>query len=113
MGEVITRPAAQSGEPLVVHEMAAQIGLSHRRLDTLFRESTGTSPMEYYQNRRAQWAARLLLDPANSVSEVAHRLAYADSAHLSNTFKRCFGMSPREYRRLYDAVPALRRPTRI
>lgn len=87
-------------------DIATQVGLSHKRFDAVFKEETGSTPMEYYQNRRVQHAAHQLLNPQNTITDVAYRLGYADNAHLSNMFRRYYGMSPREYRKLYQSNTA-------
>ncbi len=87
-----------------VADIAAQVGLSHKRFDSVFKEATGTSPMEYYQHRRVQHAAHQLLNPQNTITDVAYRLGFSDAAHFSNTFRRYYGMSPRAYRKLYKSA---------
>ena len=89
------------GEPLHVDALADQVGLSPKRFSSIFKEATGSGPTDYYQRRRVQRAARLLLDPDKSVTSVAHELGYCDSSHFTNIFKRYRRMTPRAYRQLY------------
>jgi len=97
--------AVRAGGAVSIADLAARVSLSHKRFDTVFKESTGLSPTEYVMRRRVQWAARLLLAPDAHITEVALQCGYADAAHFSNTFRRYFGMSPRKYRRQYQAEP--------
>jgi AraC-like DNA-binding protein len=102
----IMETSLSNGEVPSVAEIAGRVGLSHKRFDTVFREATGTTPIGYYQNRRVQHAAHLLLNPDNTITDIAHRLCYADTAHMSNAFRRHFGVSPREYRKQYIPSPS-------
>ncbi|HET6331601.1 MAG TPA: AraC family transcriptional regulator ligand-binding domain-containing protein [Polyangiales bacterium] len=47
---------------------------------------------------RKSVAARLLLDPAHSVGEVANAVGYQDVSSFTRMFKRWTGLSPRTYR---------------
>lgn len=44
-------------------------------------------------------AKSLLLYSNLSVSEIAFSVEFNDSNHFSNTFKKCVGVSPRDYRK--------------
>lgn len=84
-----------------VGETALKAHCSTGHLHRIFTGVCGTPPMAYYQRRRMQHAADLILNPDISLTEVAHRIGCADSAHFSRTFRRQIGMSPREYRAKY------------
>jgi AraC-like DNA-binding protein len=92
-----------SSQSFSVAALARQVGVSADHFQRIFKEATGWSPSEYFQMRRYQFACKLLLNPENSISDVAYRLGYADSAHLSRVFKRLHGVSPREYRQQFAA----------
>ena len=87
------------GRPFRVIEAAASAAMSSDHLCRLFRDATGETPRAYYQRRRAQAAARLLLDPARSIAGIAKQLGYCDAAHFCNTFKRVHGESPSAFRK--------------
>lgn len=67
----------------------------------LFREATGSSPLEYYQRRRVQHASARLLDGNRTITEVALALGFADAAHFSRAFSKYAGLTPRAYRQKY------------
>jgi AraC family transcriptional regulator, L-rhamnose operon regulatory protein RhaS len=90
--------------PLNVAELAAALHLSANHLRLVFKQATGWSPLAYFQRRRIHHACQLLLNPRNSISEIGYSLGYADTAHLSRFFTRFVGMSPRAYRKRYDAT---------
>lgn len=98
-----------AGEPLNVTELAGQFAMSPDYFSAVFRKSTGYSPMAYYQRRRVQHAASLLLDLRRSLTSIAFDLGYCDSSHFSHLFKQYQGMSPSEYRTQH-AVSQIRSP---
>lgn len=53
-------------------------------------------------------AARLLLEPARSISEVANAIGYQDVSSFTRMFKRWTGLSPRTYRDRQRALSVVR-----
>jgi acetamidase/formamidase/AraC-like DNA-binding protein len=75
-------------------------GISERYLQKLF-EGSGTSFTNYLRERRLQRTSAGLSNPAeahHSISEIAYRNGFSDSAHFSRAFRHRFGLSPREFR---------------
>lgn len=75
-------------------DVAAAVHLSPSRLRHLFVEEVGTTFRGYVLWRRILHAAAVMMD-GRSWTEAAHASGFADSAHLSRTFRRMFGVSPR------------------
>jgi AraC-like DNA-binding protein len=74
-------------------EVAAEIALSHSRLEHLFREQVGISISRYMLWSRTR-AALMLMATRKSLTEVALEVGFSDSAHLSRTFRKMIGISP-------------------
>ena len=75
-------------------------GISERYLQKLF-EGTGSNFTHYLRERRLQRSWADLSNPAeahHSISEIAYRYGFNDSAHFSRAFRDRFGLSPREFR---------------
>ncbi|UMY18637.1 acetamidase/formamidase family protein [Methylobacterium organophilum] len=86
---------------LSVAEIAQSEGISERYVQKLF-EGSGDSFSQYLRERRLQRAWHDLVDPACgavSISEIAYRYGFSDSAHFSRLFRERFGLPPRELRR--------------
>jgi len=73
-------------------------GLSKSRLQTVFREVTGYSPLDYLRRLRVEEARRLLADQRLSVKEIAAQIGFRDTSHLSKVFRRIDGLAPAHYR---------------
>jgi acetamidase/formamidase/AraC-like DNA-binding protein len=89
------------GDPELVPARVAQAeGISERYLQKLF-EGTGNSFTHYLRERRLQRTWADLANPAevhHSISKIAYRSGFNDSAHFSRVFRARFGLSPREFR---------------
>src|SRR5262249_1568126 len=85
---------------LVPARVAQAAGISERYLQKLF-EGVGDNFTHYVRERRLQRAWADLSNPAEahqSISEIAYRYGFSDSAHFSRAFRHRFGLPPREFR---------------
>ncbi|QDT12211.1 helix-turn-helix domain-containing protein [Planctomycetes bacterium K23_9] len=92
--------AARYDEPLEITDIAEQVGLSTSQLNRRFRAMFQMPPSEYLQRVRVHEASRRLADGDRAISEIALGCGFYDQAHLTRTFRRWMGMTPREFRRL-------------
>ena len=67
--------------------------MSVGRFAHLFRDNTGVPLRRYLLWLRLVEAIRLMASAA-SLTDVAHGVGFADSAHLTRTFRRMFGIAP-------------------
>lgn len=75
--------------------VAAEINLSPSRFAHLFRAQVGLPVRRYLLWTRLRNAVRMLGE-GESLTTVAHAAGFADSAHLTRTFKQMFGLAPSE-----------------
>ncbi len=80
-------------QPPTLSEAAALVHLSPGRFRHLFVEQTGSSFRAYLLWLRLH-AAVTGFNRRTSWTDAAHKAGFADSAHLSRSFKRMFGISP-------------------
>lgn len=90
---------ARLDAPLPMPRIAAELGLSIRRLEGLFRDNLGLTPAAYALGLRLQAARRMLTDTSHPLSEVALRCGFSSPSALSRAFARAFGMAPGALRR--------------
>lgn len=84
---------------LNLQELSRHAGLSPTRYSALFREQTGSSPVEHHIRLRMQAACHYLDTTALSVKEVAAELGYPDPYYFSRIFQKILGCPPLAYRR--------------
>jgi len=84
---------------LSADRVARDHGVSKRYLYLLL-EREGVALGDWVRSHRAAFAAELLADPRNSapISSIAHRVGFIDEAHFARTFRRWYGMTPRDWR---------------
>src|SRR5262245_17634080 len=86
-------------------DLALSIGLSASRLRHVFAEQIGMSFRRYILWMRLYTVLDALLAGA-SLTTAAHAAGFADSAHLSRTFRRMFGIVPSAAPRITPLLPA-------
>lgn len=86
---------------LSIDKIAADMRCSKRYLHRVFEEDDCTLDRYIWQSRleRCHEALRAPAAQHKSISEVAFGWGFNSSAHFCRTFKRHFGVSPREYLR--------------
>jgi AraC family transcriptional regulator len=89
---------AHIGEPTSLRTIAADAGVHPVHFAATFRRFLGCSVGEYARRRRFECARRKLADLELPLSEVAAEVGFADQSHLTRTFKRLTGMTPKRYR---------------
>ena len=107
MRQATDRITCDYSQSLEVAEIAQQVGLSTSQLNRRFRAVFQMPPSEYLQRVRVHEASRRLVDGDQAISEIALECGFYDQAHLTRTFRRWMGMTPRDFRKL-----SLENPTR-
>ncbi|MEO7240908.1 MAG: AraC family transcriptional regulator [Sphingomicrobium sp.] len=82
---------ANLDQPITIGAAADRVHLSRSRASHLFVEQTGL-PFKTYVLWRRLGKAVERYSSGESLTEAAHAAGFADSAHLSRTFRRMFGL---------------------
>ncbi len=88
-----------AGEPLDLDTVAVRASLSPFHFLRVFAAALGVTPHQYLVRARLRQAARLLVDPARSITDIAYDVGFADVSNFVRTFRRAAGVSPRQFRR--------------
>lgn len=91
--KVMAWAAQQIDAPVGLEDAVAVSGLSASRLRHLFVEQTGLPFKTYLLWLRLTRAVESFAAGA-SLTQAAHQAGFSDSAHLSRTFRRMFGIPP-------------------
>ncbi|SEW52572.1 AraC family transcriptional regulator [Chitinophaga arvensicola] len=83
---------------LTLQQMAQSVNLSQSHFCFLFKNNTGFSPIEYFNQLKIQKACQYLLFTQLRIKEVAARLGMEDPCYFSRMFTRVMGVSPNQYR---------------
>jgi AraC-like DNA-binding protein len=85
------------GEDLALDTLAAEARMSSWHFLRVFRRETGATPHFYVLQRRLA-RARRLLEAGEPVAEVAAATGFSDQSHLTNRFRRTYGVTPAVFR---------------
>jgi len=84
---------------ITVTEVADEVQLNPKYLNTLFKQVTGESISKYIIWCKLEKAACLLKDPNMKVNEVCDKLGYLNLDYFRDIFTRHYGVTPSEYKK--------------
>ena len=73
-----------------------------RSLKRRFKAATGITIIQYLQNLRVEAAKKLLEGGDDAVDEIGAQVGYMDTSFFRRLFKRLTGLSPGNYRRMFQ-----------
>jgi len=91
-------------EPHPVIAVVAACGIPERSLKRRFKTATGSTLIGYVQNLRIEEAKRLLEAESASSDDIAPTVGYENAAFFRRLFKRCTGLTPGQYRRMFRPI---------
>ena len=89
-------------EQITLGDISASGNISKSLCNTLFHQYVGESPINYLMHLRARKVAELLRSSNMSMSEIASRTGFGGVSYMSETFRKFFEKSPREYRKQWQ-----------
>ncbi len=94
LAQVIGRMEANIENPVSPTQLAAEVGMSARQLERLFRRYLNRSPKRYYMELRLQKARNLLTQTKMSVINVAMACGFASPSHFSKCYRAHYQTTP-------------------
>lgn len=82
---------------LKISDISNHVKLSESHLSKIFRNKTGSSPLNYFINLKMQEAIRLLMNQTFKIKEVAYKLGYNDPYYFTRIFTKHIGSSPASF----------------
>ncbi|CAB3750746.1 AraC family transcriptional regulator [Paraburkholderia solisilvae] len=94
---------ANLAEPVTLHDIARQAGLSRMHFAAQFRLATGRTPHAFLRARRIERAKALLMRGLPIV-DVALAVGFQGQAHFTAVFKELDGLSPGRWREHQESL---------
>lgn len=88
--------------PPTIIELSKQIALNEFKLKRAFKEYFGTTIYGYVTRLRMEEARRLILEEKKTIGQVAAAVGFNHQSHLTDAFKRYFGILPSEIKSSED-----------
>lgn len=92
----LTYIAEHYADKIVAADLAWQLGIGRTTLMTAFKKYTGTTLNDYILQCRFKHTVELLRTGATE-QQAAESCGFSDASNLIRTFKREFGMTPKQY----------------
>ena len=106
IGPVISAIHANPARRWSLQKLAEQAGMSRSTFALKFKETVGTSAIDYLTRWRIVLASDRLVNSDDPISVIAFSLGYASESAFSTAFKRLKGCPPRHYSRNQTAIIA-------
>lgn len=82
--------------------LASACAVSRTTFAAHFKAVAAIPPLTYLTEWRMRLAQHALCDGEQSIADLAHSLGYSSESAFSNAFKRCVGLSPKNFRRTQE-----------
>ena len=89
-------------DPISVY--AGMCHLSESRFFHLFRQTMHTTPVDFRNKLRIQYAALILTSTDSSIEDISQTLGFESSDYFRRVFKSIQGVSPSQYRRSQNGI---------
>lgn len=91
-------------EKITIEQIAKEVNLSPSYFMKYFKNTMGTSFIDYLNEYRLTMASRLLMTSDSSILNIAAEVGFDNLSYFNRSFKKRFKQTPREYRRQYSQV---------
>lgn len=88
-------------DPPGIPELARQVGSNEFYLKKGFKSITGNTVYGYVQHLKMNKAVELLQEKDRTIQQVAEAVGYKYAQHFSTAFKKKYGMTPGDYKKLH------------
>jgi AraC-like DNA-binding protein len=82
--------------------LSARLHYDYNYLSNLFSEIEGTTIEKYIIAQKTERVKELLVYDELTLNEIAYRLGYSSTAHLSSQFKKVTGLSPSHFKKIKE-----------
>jgi len=79
---------------LSLKQLSDSLSFSNSWVSEVFRKEVGENFSEYKKRTRIDYAKKLLIETANSISEISGTVGYCDRYYFHKIFKKHTGLTP-------------------
>jgi AraC family transcriptional regulator of arabinose operon len=96
--------ALNFNQSFTIDTLADLVGLSPARLSALFKQQTGSTMLNFRDERRMTRAAQLLAQTQQPINRVAEIVGYDDPLYFSRCFSQHLNCNPSQYRKKHQNI---------
>ena len=82
-----------------IENLAEEFGISKFNFIKRFKSSTNVTPHQFIIKKKLERSKNLLKEDRLSLTDITYMLNFSDQSHFSNSFKKMYGVTPREFRK--------------
>lgn len=86
-------------KPFSIEQLAKLCNYSEPRFFSLFKETTGVTPIVYKHNTAIQHALKYLSETSLSIEQISNKLGFSSSNYFRTVFFKYTGKTPKEIRK--------------
>jgi AraC-like DNA-binding protein len=90
-------------DKITIADIANELSLSQSHFMKYFKNTMGTSFIDYLNEYRLTMASRLLVASDSSILDIASEVGFENLSHFNRSFKKRFGQTPSTYRKEHNA----------
>ena len=83
---------------LTITELATMYEMSEGHFIRSFKAYSGSSPSAFRTAKRLEIACEMLTSTKMTIDQISRAAGYSDPLYFSRIFKKCIGISPKQYR---------------
>lgn len=87
---------------ITIADAAKQLDFSESHFMRYFKETMGTSFIDYLREYRLTMAARLLIASDATILSISEEVGFENLSYFNRAFKKHYGITPSQYRKLTD-----------
>lgn len=91
-------------KPLTLTDFSAHVNYSPSHYSSRFKQKTGFSPIEYFNQLKIQKACQYLQFTDLRIKEIAFKIGISDAYYFTRLFSKTMGFSPKNYRQTRTSV---------
>lgn len=89
-------------EKITIKTIAYELGLSQSHFMKFFKNTMGTTFIDYLNDYRLTMASRLLISSESSILDIAAEVGFDNLSYFNRLFKKRFLVTPREHRKKFS-----------
>lgn len=107
LSEIMDWAGANLHKVIDIDGLANRAAMSRRNFDRRFRSLQGESPKAWLITQRLNLAQSILETQSTGIENVAQQAGFESAASLRHHFRRCFAISPTQYRENFKMKDSL------
>lgn len=90
--------AENLAEEISIERLAELVELSPSHFSHVFKETTGTTPLQFVTRERITHAQQLIRETSRSLIEIGLEVGYTSPSHFAQVSRRVVGVTPTQFR---------------